>query len=120
MSIISLVSIHHYALSRDDSSNESTSANSLSRPWLAIRALMRMFRELSKKRLDSSTVVPHIQPYEIYVVYLSVVLYVEVGDRSDEGQWQYELQQMITYLQGLQKKWRIAVKCDQNLILCLY
>lgn len=53
---------------------------------------------------------PHIQPYDIYVVYLGATMHIELGDRSDEGQWQDELYQMIAYLQQLQKKWKIAGK----------
>lgn len=119
MAISSLVSLHRYDLSRDNSSDESTSADSPSRPWLAIRALTRMFQEIARKRSNGNPTVPLIPPHEIYSVYLCLELHIEVGDRSDEGQWQDELQQMLGYLQGLQRKWKMAGKCGQNLILCL-
>lgn len=112
ISISSLVALHRYEISRRESSGECSSADSPSDNLLAIIALTRIFRETSRKRLNSGSVVPHVQPYDIYVIYLGVALHVEVTDRSDEVDWQEDLQQMIGYLQQLEKKWKIAGKHD--------
>jgi hypothetical protein len=104
----SLVGLHRHGLSRDYSPRGPGLYDSPSRPWLAISTLTRIFRATAIKRLGSRTVTPHIQPYDIYGVYLGLVLHIEVGDRSDEAQWQDELQQLTMYLCELQKKWKIA------------
>ena len=56
----------------------------------------------------STSAVLQTPPFMIHTLYQSIVLHLQVGDRSNIEEWQTELETYIAYLRITKSKWKIA------------
>jgi hypothetical protein len=114
----SLIALHQHDMFFNGALDASHAIDPSSRHFLAMQVLTRMLRDIAVTLTAKDANVHLMPPFEIYVVYLSIVLHIKVGDRGNSEDWKAELQHIVDYLRVLQKKWKSARKYGPNLICC--
>lgn len=109
-----LVTLHRYELRQSGDSYNLSSEESPPQSILALRVLALMFRGILNNLPKSPAAVLQTPPFEIHTLYLSIVLHLQVGDRSNFVEWKNELETYMAYLRITKKKWSIAGKCSRS------
>jgi hypothetical protein len=75
-----------------------------------VEAIRRMYLDMVKvaSPITGETAVYKLPSFELYTVYVGVVLHVKVGDRSNKSQWEEELQLLVASIRLSERKWKIA------------